>query len=71
MTHNPRPALRWERSKRGTLFLRRQPKFTLGVIIANVDRTFSWLSRAYHQDEPSRYPTEAAACDALLTVLGL
>ena len=67
------PNAHWERSKRGTLFLRRYPKITLGVVVQNKDRdrSYSWLSRAYHQDEPARYPTEAAACDALLTVLGL
>jgi hypothetical protein len=64
-------SLRWERSTRGALFLRRRPKFTLGVIYKNDDGTFSWKSRARHQDEPARFVTEDGAIQALYRVLGL
>ncbi|MGO9262724.1 MAG: hypothetical protein ACLQU1_41570 [Bryobacteraceae bacterium] len=69
--HNPPPHTRWERSNRGTLFLRQHPKLTLGIVFQNDDHSFSWVSRAYHRDEPLRYPSEYGACDALLTVLGM
>ena len=63
--------MRWERSSRGTLFLRRQPKVTLGVVYQNDDATYSWKSRAHHQDEPSRFVTEDGAIQALYRALGL
>jgi hypothetical protein len=60
--------VRWERSNGGALFLRRE-KRTLGIVIENADGTFSWLSRARHQNEPLRYATEDDACNALWGVL--
>jgi len=64
--------LRWERSRRGTLFLRRHPKVTLGVVFKNEDGFYSWLSRGHDQGErPARYATQDEACTALLAVLGL
>ena len=64
--------LRWERSKRGTLFLRRHPKVTLGVAIKNEDGSYSWLSRGHDQGErPARYATEDEAMNGLCAVLRL
>jgi hypothetical protein len=64
--------LRVERSKRGTLFLRRHPKVTLGVVFKNEDGSYSWLSRGHDQGErPARYATEDEAMHGLRAVLRL
>lgn len=70
MSYNHRPPLRWERSRRGTLFLRRGPghSCTLGIVFQNADDTYSWLSYARQQDKPRRYATEDEAADALYAV---
>lgn len=66
------PTPRWQRTRKGTLFLRRYGRQTVGIVAPNADGSFSWLSRAHDQgDRPARYSTEDEAVAALLAILGL
>ncbi len=66
------PTPRWQRTGKGVLILRRFGRQTLGIIAANADESFSWLSRAHDQgDRPARFSSEDEAVAALLAILGL